>query len=85
VRAALLGAAIVEIPVRERGRCAGTQKVSHVSMRRTLSVGMAIVAAGIRTRWRMRAQAQGASAPPSIPVGGLNAGSVTGVMGVSKS
>lgn len=85
VRAALLGAAIVEIPVRERGRCAGTQKVSHVSMRRTLSVGIAIVAAGIRTRWRMRARAQGGSAAPSIPVGGLNAGSVTGVIGVSKS
>ena len=51
IRAVQLGAKIVEIPVAERGRVAGKQKVSHVSWRRTLSVGMKILAAGFRTRF----------------------------------
>lgn len=54
VRAARLGARIIEIPVRERGRLAGEQKVSHVSWRRTLSVGAQIVAAGVRARFSAR-------------------------------
>ncbi|CAN5473207.1 hypothetical protein BH18VER2_BH18VER2_14140 [soil metagenome] len=49
VAAARLGAAICEIPVRERRRIAGEQKVSGVSWRRTLSVGCQIVAAGHRS------------------------------------
>ena len=50
IRAVLLGANIVEIPVRERARLAGEQKVGRVSWTRTLSVGMKIAAAGVRTR-----------------------------------
>ena len=50
VAAARLGAAMVEIPVRERPRLAGEQKVSKVSWRRTLFVGWQIVLAGWRTR-----------------------------------
>ena len=51
IRAVQLGAKIVEIPVRERARIAGEQKVGRVSWRRTLSVGMRIAAAGVRTRF----------------------------------
>ncbi len=51
IRAVQLGARIVEIPVRDRGRLAGRQKVSGVSLARTLRVGAAIFAAGWRTRW----------------------------------
>ncbi len=51
IRAVRLGAAIVEIPVRERDRVAGEQKISHVSWQRTLAVGWKIAAAGIRTRF----------------------------------
>ena len=50
IRAVLLGANIVEIPVRERERIAGEQKVGRVSWKRTLSVGMKIAAAGVRVR-----------------------------------
>ncbi len=50
IRAVLLGANIVEIPVRERERIAGEQKVGRVSWTRTLSVAMKIAAAGLRTR-----------------------------------
>lgn len=50
IRAVRLGARVVEIPVRERGRIAGEQKVSHVSWRHTLAVGLKIVAAGFRAR-----------------------------------
>ncbi len=50
IRAVRLGARIVEIPVRERGRIAGEQKVSHVSWRHTLAVAAKIVAAGFRAR-----------------------------------
>lgn len=58
VRAAMLGASICEIPVRDRGRLAGRQKVSGVSPAQTLRVGAAIFAAGWRTRTR-RASPQG--------------------------
>ena len=51
IRAVRLGASVVEIPVRERGRVAGEQKVSHVSWRRTLAVGSHIAAAGVRARF----------------------------------
>lgn len=51
ISAARLGATICEIPVTERRRIAGEQKVSGVTWRRTLSVGCKIIAAGYRT-WR---------------------------------
>ncbi|MGI8889474.1 MAG: glycosyltransferase family 2 protein [Chthoniobacterales bacterium] len=50
IAAARLGASICEIPVHERRRVAGEQKVSGVTWRRTLSVGCQILAAGERTR-----------------------------------
>ena len=52
VAAARLGASMAEIPVRERPRLAGEQKVSKVNWRRTLSIGGQIALAGWRTRWR---------------------------------
>ncbi len=61
IRAARLGAEIVEVPVRERERLAGRQKVSRVSLRRTFSVGAQIIAAGFRARF-------GDYAPVSAPV-----------------
>lgn len=51
IRAVQFGAKIVEIPVCERPRIAGEQKVGRVSWRRTLSVGMKIATAGVRTRF----------------------------------
>ncbi|MEO7167328.1 MAG: glycosyltransferase [Spartobacteria bacterium] len=51
VAAAKLGATICEIPVNERRRIAGRQKVSGVNWWRTLSIGGQIFAAGART-WR---------------------------------
>jgi glycosyltransferase involved in cell wall biosynthesis len=51
IAAAKMGATICEIPVNERRRLAGRQKVSGVNWRRTLSIGCQIVAAGGRT-WR---------------------------------
>jgi glycosyltransferase involved in cell wall biosynthesis len=88
IRAALLGAVIVEIPVHERGRIAGTQKVSHESAARTWRVGLAIVAAAFRARFfRRQASAQRgeADAGSSAGFGGLNTGSIAGVIGVHKS
>ena len=52
VAAARLGASMVEIPVRERPRLAGEQKVSKVNWRRTLFIGGQIALAGWRTRRR---------------------------------
>ena len=60
IAAARLGAAICELPVSERRRIAGQQKVSGVTWRRTLSIGCEIVAAGQRTRGLSR---------PSAPTG----------------
>ena len=50
-RAARLGAEIAEVPVRERARLAGQQKVSRVSVGRTFAIGMKIIAAGFRARF----------------------------------
>jgi len=50
IAAAKLHAAICEVPVTERQRIAGRQKVSGVSWRQTFSIGCKIVAAGYRTR-----------------------------------
>lgn len=47
--AAKMGAAICEVPVTERRRIAGEQKVSGVTWRRTFAIGCDIVAAGWRT------------------------------------
>jgi len=52
VRAVLAGASICEIPVRDRPRLAGEQKVSRVSCRQSACVGLSILAAGWRSRWR---------------------------------
>ncbi len=43
---------MIEVSVRERARLAGEQKVSGVSIRRTISVGLQIFAAGWRARLR---------------------------------
>jgi hypothetical protein len=52
VRAARFGVKIVEVSVSERGRVAGEQKISHVSWKRTVSVGMKILVAGAQARFR---------------------------------
>ena len=52
VVAARLGAVMTEVPVRERRRLAGQQKVSKVHWRRTLSIGWQIARAGWRARRR---------------------------------
>jgi hypothetical protein len=52
IRAALLRARTVEVPVRYRRRIAGEQKVSHVSAIQTIRVGLKILAAALRTRFR---------------------------------
>jgi hypothetical protein len=50
--AARLGATICEVPVNERPRLGGTQKVSGVTWKRTFWIGCRILAAGFRTRLR---------------------------------
>ena len=52
VGAAVLGAQITEVRVRERPRIAGRQKVSRVAWRRTFTIACEIVAAGWRARKR---------------------------------
>ncbi len=52
IRAAQLGEEIHPVPVIERERTAGEQKVSGVSLRRSLQIGLKIAAAGFRTRFR---------------------------------
>lgn len=54
IAAARLGAAIIEVPARERPRLAGKQKVSGVTWRRTFVIGCRILAAGFRARMRFR-------------------------------
>ena len=49
IAASHLDAAICEIPVTERRRLAGRQKVSGVTWRQTLTIGCKILAAGYRT------------------------------------
>ena len=66
ITAARLGAVIVEIPVRERSRLAGEQKVSKVDWKRTLHIGWQIARAGWRTRFRPLA-AESAPAPSYHP------------------
>ncbi len=51
IAAARLDAAMCEMPVTERRRLAGQQKVSGVTWRRTFVIGCKILAAGYRT-WR---------------------------------
>jgi glycosyltransferase involved in cell wall biosynthesis len=57
IAAARLGAAICEVPARERPRLAGTQKVSGVTWRRTFVIGCRILAAGWRARLRFNRKA----------------------------
>ena len=52
ILASRLGASIHRITVDERPRIAGQQKVSRVSFRRSLSIGLQIVAAAWKVRWR---------------------------------
>lgn len=52
IMAARLGARIANIHVEERPRLAGEQKVSGVTLRRSLGIGFAILAAAWRVRWR---------------------------------
>ena len=61
VRAARLGVPIITVPVRERPRLAGEQKVSKVSVWRTLRIGAAIGAAG----WRAARRPAEATLPPT--------------------
>ena len=68
IRAARLGATMIEVPVSERPRLAGEQKVSKVSWRQTLAIGYQIARAGWRTRWRERTVA-----PVQTVVSGLAA------------
>jgi glycosyltransferase involved in cell wall biosynthesis len=64
IAAAKLGAAICEVPARERPRLAGTQKVSGVTWRRTFLIGCRILAAGWRARVRFhRARSVESSLP----------------------
>ncbi len=72
VLAARLGAEMLEVPVRERPRLAGEQKVSKVNWRRTVSIGWQIALAGVRSRFRqlVRRPAAARSAAPRLR-GGL--------------
>lgn len=67
VQAARLGASTIEVPVHERPRLAGEQKVSKVNWRQTLAIGYQIALAGWRTRWR-------SPASPPEPVSAVLAG-----------
>jgi glycosyltransferase involved in cell wall biosynthesis len=57
VRAVRLGARIAELPVRERERVAGEQKVSRVSPLHSARIGLQIIRAGWRTRFSRRREA----------------------------
>ncbi len=70
IAAAHFDAAICELPVTERRRIAGEQKVSGVTWRRTLRIGCEIVAAGYRTWQRLPSESRPEpvpSAPARIP------------------
>jgi glycosyltransferase involved in cell wall biosynthesis len=67
VAAAMLDAAMVEIPASERRRIAGEQKVSGVTWRRTFLIGCRIFAAGFRTHLRFRAS-RGCPTPREVSV-----------------
>ena len=64
VTAARLGVLMTEVPVRERCRLAGQQKVSKVNWRRTLSIGWQIALAG----WRAKRRSLWSAAKPSLVV-----------------
>ena len=64
IGAAKVGAAICEVPVDERLRVGGQQKVSGVTWRRTFSVGCRIIAAGWRARLRFRKHSRRPAARP---------------------
>lgn len=68
IAAARLAAPIREVPVRERERIAGEQKVSGVTWRRTFDIGCRILAAGWRTRrrWRGRLQHWAVESPAEL-------------------
>ncbi len=59
ILAARLGAKIAQVRVTERPRIAGEQKVTGVSLRHSVSIGLAIVRAGWRCRFRA-----GVATPP---------------------
>ena len=69
ILASRLGASIHRITVDERPRIAGQQKVSRVSFCRSLGIGLQIVAAAWRVRWRrlkkveQKSQAKSQTAP----------------------
>lgn len=65
ITATLLGVPIREIPVQERRRRAGQQKISGVTWSRTALIGCKIMAAGWRVRRRVR---QAAAEPAIVPV-----------------
>ena len=71
VRAVRLGAATKEVPVHERPRLAGEQKVSKVHWRQTLAIGYQIARAGWRTRRRPpttgRGEVRGVAATVPVP------------------
>lgn len=58
ILAARLGARVAQVRVTERPRIAGEQKVSGVSLRHSLSIGLAIARAGLRCRLREGAVGQ---------------------------
>jgi glycosyltransferase involved in cell wall biosynthesis len=61
IRAVQLGASICEIPVQERRRIGGVQKVSRVSWTHSLHIGAEIFCAGWRTRFRQARYARSAA------------------------
>ena len=66
VRAARLGVSVVTVPVRERPRLAGEQKISKVNLWRTLRIGAAIAAAG----WRTARGGERVTVPGETRIGG---------------
>ncbi len=66
VGATCFGATTVEVPVRERPRLAGEQKVSKVNWRQTLSIGCQIALAGWRTHRRLQTILRGKSSASTV-------------------
>ncbi|MDQ6624989.1 MAG: hypothetical protein M3Y69_02445, partial [Verrucomicrobiota bacterium] len=66
ITAAMLDARIVELPAHERKRLAGEQKVSGVTWERTFRIGCRIIAAGWRTRLRLRIPAPRVEPAPDL-------------------
>lgn len=59
------GARIAQVPVTERPRIAGEQKVTGVSLRHSLRIGLAIARAGLRCRLRETAEVRLAPSTPA--------------------